>query len=209
MNNDELLKLLRAAVCSEEAPEFNDATVDVFLAIPNECPPEKLDRIRARFVRRLFDEIHRQPVRILSEKWPLNRWLESMRESVGLTRADIAAALDKDCEFIERLENGDRLPWDLRPREIGDIVCLFRIHMSAIADLVSNSAAVAQFSGLGTVAARSRSGLMSEDRGHSAKRALDLYLARNAEPIEAGENLARWLEELRQELTLRHANHLL
>ncbi|HKR58559.1 MAG TPA: hypothetical protein VJS64_02410 [Pyrinomonadaceae bacterium] len=132
-----------------------------------------------------------------------------MRISFRLTRDDIATALNKDPEFVERLERGEKLPWEFKANDIGDVVCLFRIHMNAVAELIANSVSLAGFRGLGVVSARSHQGRMSKARGESAKRALDLYVARNAAPVEPDHDVQRWLGELRQELRDRHADDLL
>lgn len=207
MSNEEFLKLLREA-CSVEEPELNDATVDAFLSIPSECEPQSIRRIEARFVEKLFGDVHREPVRTFAARWPFNRWLESMRESVRLTRDDIAAALNRDREFIERLENGDQLPWDFKPSEIGGVVCLFRVHMTAVAELIANSVAVFQSPSVQAVA-RAHRGRTSEARGRSTKRALDLYVARNAPTVELGTDINAWLEDLRKDLHGRQAQDLL
>ena len=131
-----------------------------------------------------------------------------MRESVRLTRDDIAAALNRDREFVERLENGDQLPWDFKPSEIGDVVCLFRVHMTAVAELIANSVAVFQSPGVQAVA-RAHRGRMSEARGRSTKRALDLYVARNAPSVQLGTDITEWLEDLRHDLEGRQAQDLL
>ncbi len=209
MNEDELLELFREATCSDEANQLDDVSVDTFLAFPAECSPARAHRIGRLFVRKLFEEIHREPVRTLSTKWPFHRWLESMRTSIRLTRDDIAIALNKDQEFIERLEKGEKLPWEFQAKDIGDVVCLFRIHINAVTELIGNSVSLAGFHGLGAVTARSHKGRMSRARGDSTKRALDLYVARNAKPIKPDPHVERWLGELRQELKNRRAQELL
>jgi len=209
LNEDQLLELFREATCSDEASQLDDVSVDAFLACPAECPPERAHRIGKLFVKKLFEEIHREPVRTFSTKWPFHTWLESMRTSVLLTRDDLALALDKEQEFIEFLESGEKLPWEFQPKDIGDVVCLFRIHMSAVTELVGNSVSLAGFRGLGAVSARSHKGRMSRARGDSTKKALDLYVAQNATAVKPDAHVERWLWELRQELQNRRAEELL
>jgi hypothetical protein len=209
LNEEQLLELFREATCSDEASQLDDVSVDAFLAFSAECSPERAHRIGSLFVKKLFEEIHKEPVRTLSAKWPFHSWLESMRTSVRLTRDDIASALNQDHEFIERLENGEKLPWELQAKDIGDVVCLFRIHMNAVLELIGNSVSLAGFRGLGAVSARSHKGRMSRARGDSTKKALDLYLARNATPIKPDLHVERWLGELRRELEHRRAIELL
>lgn len=209
MNEDQLLELFREATCSDESSQLDDVSVDAFLAFPAEYSAQRAERIGRLFVKKLFEEIHREPVRTLSTKWPFHMWLESMRTSIRLTRDDIAMALNKDYEFIEHIEKGEKLPWEFQVRDIGDVVCLFRIHMNAVTELIGNSVSLAGFRGLGAVSARSHRGRMSRARGDSTKRALDLYVARNATPMKPDTHVERWLDELRQELENRRAQELL
>jgi hypothetical protein len=187
---------------------LSDAVVDAFLSLPSDCAAETERRIDAKFVAKLFEDLHREPVKSLAAKWPFNRWLEAMRESVRLTRADVAAALSRDVEFVERLENGDRLPWDFKPSDIGDVISLFRVHMTAVTELIANSFAVFNSPGVEAVA-RAHHGRMSEKRGRSTRRALDLYVARNAPARELGSDVLAWLQELRDELDRRQEHDLI
>lgn len=202
-----MLRLLPEA-CLGEAYEMTDAIVDAFLSVPNDCTLEGMNRIEARFVEKLFQQVHREPVRTLAQKWPFNRWLEAMRESLRLTRDDIAIALKKDRAFVERLENGDQEPWRFRPGDVCDIVYLFRIHIDVVIDLVANSAAVYSSSGVEAIA-RAHRGRTSEARGRSTKRALELYLARNLPTVQLGDDISSWLDDLRRELRNRKLEELL
>jgi hypothetical protein len=86
---------------------------------------------------------------------------------------------------------------------------LFRIHINAFSQLVLNSAAVSQVRDVGSVAARSRSGHASPDRGESTKRALDLFLAHNAPPAKPDDNISKWIDSVRDELRRRQLSDLL
>jgi hypothetical protein len=209
LNEDELLELFREASDSDDSSDLDDGTVRLILACSTECSPERAQRIGTLFAEKLFREIHQEPVRRLGAKWPFHRWLESMRTSVRLTRDDIAIALNKDREFVERLETGEKLPWEFKAKDIGDVICLFRIHMSAVAELIANSVSLEGFRGLGTVSARSHQGRISKARGESTKRALDLYVTRNAIPVKPSEEVERWLADVRLELESRNVQDLL
>jgi hypothetical protein len=209
MSQEDLENLLRSTICSEDSPGLSDAVVGAFISTQTPTSREITDRVRAKFVARVLDAFHDTPVREIREKWPFGRWIEAVRESVRLTRADIGAAVSRSSDFIEKLENGDLPPWSFKPDEIADLVCLFRIHMNAIAQLVSYSAAVSQRRTIGHVSARSHSGRISEARGRSAKKALDLYLARNVEPSPASEDINRWMEELKKSIQRRNAAYLI
>jgi hypothetical protein len=81
--------------------------------------------------------------------------------------------------------------------------------MSAMTQLVANSAAISQSNGVGSVAARSRGGHASSDRGESTKRALDLFLAHNSAPAKPDSTVSNWIEALREALRRRQLTDLL
>jgi hypothetical protein len=117
--------------------------------------------------------------------------------------------LGQDVSFVERLERGDLAPWECNPDSAADLMRLFRIHMSAMTQLVSNSAAVSQVRSVGSVAARSRSGHASSDRGESTKRALDLFLAHNAASAKPDADVSKWINAVREALRRRQLSDLL
>lgn len=209
MSDDKLLRLLRSTVCSADAPPLTDNIVDAFLSTPGQTSPETLARVRELFVRKLFSTLHREPVRVIKEKWPFGRWVEAVRESLHLSRHDLAATLSLDDSFIERLENGDSPPWRFSPSDIAKLVCLIRLHLSAVRQLVNNSFALTRTRNLGPVAARSHSGRPIQSRGYAAKKALDLYLARNAQSFEIDEDVGKWLDDVGKNIQRLHAVHLL
>lgn len=208
MNDEELSELLKLTFHSEDSPELTDAVVDAFLTTEAECSSEKTGRVRARFVQKVLFAVHCDPVRRIDRKWSFGRWIEATRESVRLTRSDVGEALRKDALFIERLESGEKLPWKYSPGDVAELVCLFRVHMDAVTQLINNSVAVSQAS-VGTVVARSRGGRMSSDRGDSTKRALDMFLAHHASPSKPDVDVTNWLDSLRETLRQRDANDLL
>ena len=208
MNDEEILKLLEMTICSEHSPEISDEVADAIMSRSEECPPEKTARIRARFVEKVILTLHPQPVREISAKWPLGRWFEAIRESLRLTREDVAAAIGKEASFVERLERGEVMPWECDPGEVADLMRLFRLHSNAASQLVNNSAAVNQVSGVRSAAARSRGGHASAERGDSTKRALEIFLAHNASPAKPDTAVSDWLDALRLALLRRGLNEL-
>ena len=209
MNEEEILKLLEATICSEHSPEVSDEVADAILSRSEECPPEKAARLRARFVEKVILTLHPRPVREIDAKWPLGRWLEAIRESLRLTREDVAAAAGKEVIFVERLERGEVPPWECDPGDVADLMRLFRLHSSAASQLVNNSAAVSQSRDVRSAAARSRGGHASPERGESARRALEMFLAHNAGPAKPSDAVSRWLDALREALRRRGLNELL
>ena len=209
MNDEEILKLLEMTICSEHSPEISDEVADAILSRYEECPPEKTARVRARFVEKVILTLHPQPVRDVAAKWPLGRWIEAIRESLRLTREDIAAAIGKEVIFVERLERGEAPPWECDPDDVADMMRLFRLHSNAASQLVNNSAAVNQARGVRSAAARSRGGHASAERGESTRRALEMFLAHNAGPAKSDAAVSEWLEALRNALRRRGLNELL
>jgi hypothetical protein len=150
-------------------------------------------------VERLFADLHQTPVKRVEDQ-PFGRWIEAERKKALLMPGDIANAVGKDTLYVERLESGATHPWNLNPSDIAKLVRLFRIHMSALAQLVSSSLTVSRTHLAGDVIGRAHSGHATKERGDSVKRALDLYLARNAKKEEASEEMTAWLAAVRDRL---------
>jgi transcriptional regulator with XRE-family HTH domain len=209
MKDEEILKLLEMTVNSEHSPEISDEVADAILSRSEECPPEKTARLRGRFVEKVILTLHPRPVREVDAKWPLGRWFEAIRESLCLTREDIAAALGKEVIFVERLERGEVQPWECDPDDVAELMRLFRLHSNAASQLVNNSAAVNQARDVRSAAARSRGGHASSERGESTRRALEMFLAHNAAPAKPDATVSEWLDALREALRRRGLNELL
>lgn len=209
MNDEEVLKLLEITVNSEHSPEISDEVADTILSKSQECSPEKTARLLARFIEKVILTLHPQPVRKIDARWPLGRWFEAIRESLRLTRDDIAAAVGKEVIFVERLERGEVQPWECDPNDVADLMRLFRLHSNAASHLVNNSAAVDQARDVRSAAARSRGGHASAERGESTRRALEMFLAHNATPAKPDFTITKWLDALREILRRRGLNELL
>lgn len=134
---------------------LSDAVVDAFLNGVIESDDARTERIRRVFVRRLLSQLHPEPVRDIERPWRFGRWIEAIRHSVGLTRADVAAAISDDADFVERVERTDVAPWTLKTSAVADLICLFRLHISAVEVLFVRSGAVIR--GHHTTAASARS----------------------------------------------------
>ncbi len=209
MNDEEIIKLLQLTVARENVAELNDQAVDEFLSQAKECPAERTDRVRKRYIEKILEELNPLPVRKIENKTTFGRWLEAARRSVHLSCADVAAALFQEPVFMEKVERGDVLPWECKPELIAEMMNLFRVHMEGVTKLISASAAVSQVRGIGPVAARARGGKPSKDRGESASRALDLFLAHNTEHQEKPDDaVLLWTEKLRRALRERKFDYL-
>jgi len=187
---------------------LSDAVVDAFLNGVIESDDARTERIRRVFVRRLLSQLHPEPVRDIERPGSFGRWIEAIRHSVGLTRADVAAAISDDADFVERVERTDVAPWTLKTSAVADLICLFRLHISAVEVLFVRSGAVIR--GHHTTAASARS--VTTDltaRGDSARKALDLYLATKATPATSDPLPQGVMDRLRRELEHREAFDLI
>lgn len=184
---------------------LTDEFVDHFLTGTVQASAHNV-RVRALYTRKLLASLYPTPVRHVEERWSFGRWLEAARGSLGISIADVALAIDTDVISLERLERSDVPPWEFRPALVAELSCLFRVHIEALQQMFSKSAAVAH--GHGTTIAAARSVVRDADaRADSARRALDLYLAANASqtsiiPVGA-------LDAVRRELEVREAFDLL
>ncbi len=208
MNDEEIIKLLELATAFNDS-ELSDETVDAFLAEAKECSAERIERVRKRYIQKILEELNPTPVHQIENKTTFGRWVESVRNKVHLSRSDVAAVLGQEPVFIEKVERGEVLPWECKPEFVADLMGLFRVHIEAVTQLVSVSAAVSRARGVGSVAARSRGGKASKDRGESTARALELFLAHNAAAPEKPEDaILKWTEKLRGALKERNLNYL-
>jgi transcriptional regulator with XRE-family HTH domain len=208
MSDEDFIELLKSSLRSEkdlQVPEGADSLSTVV-----ECSPEEIESMHAGFVKKVFGELHREPIRHIEEKRPFGRWLETARERARLIREDIAMALSKDASFVQRLEEGETPPWELSFVDAADIVCLFRIHIEAVRYLVLISLAVSDArQQVEKIAARAEGELQSKERTENLKKALDLAHAHRAGQAKPNEEINKWLKELREELQRRQATDLL
>jgi transcriptional regulator with XRE-family HTH domain len=202
--DEELTQFLSDFFLSEDAPDLTDADVEMLMSIPDQSPLGMPERVRAKFTAKILEDLHPEQVQPLNKRWPLGRWIEATRKRARLTRGDIGTALGKDASFVEKLETGEILPWDLDTKEAIDIARLFRLAVKAMRQLVETSALIHQEYTDGiTVAARSHHGWRSKERKDSMKLALDLYLARNSGQPALDEKILNWLGRLEEEFERR------
>jgi len=192
----------------DDAPPLSDAVVDGFLNASSSGDFERTERVRRLFVQRLLAALHPVPVRHVEHPWSFGRWIEAIRLSVGLSRADVATAINDDSHLLERLEHSDVPPWQLRTSAVADLICLFRIHISAVEEMFLKSQAVV--SGHQTASAAARSSQLDPlSRSESARKALDLYLAAKSHKSASRSIPPGVMDTLRRELEHRRAFDLL
>lgn len=143
MKDKDVLEVLTVLLRSEHAPPLTDEVVDAFLSLPVEDDPQTIKRMQAGFASAVIGELHQAPVRKIEGKRSFGEWIQSVRERARLTREAIASAVQKDAPFVERLETDRTSPFKLDPRDISELVCLFRLHIDGLAQLLANTAAAA------------------------------------------------------------------
>lgn len=196
MNDRETNRLLRLTFLFEHSNELSNEIVDAILSDSEECSPEMMARIQKRFIEKLFQEKHPNPIKSINHKLTFGAWLERIMKDARLTRSAVTQALQCEENILDGLAKSKLQPWECDHKLIVDLMSLFRAHYELIKQLVSTSASVNQISGTGSVLARSHGGKMTQDRGDATTRALELFLANNARtssmPIEA----EHWLNSL-------------
>jgi hypothetical protein len=210
VSDEEIRKLLQAALHSKDSPLLTESVVEALSSEAAEVPSGTVARAEARFVIKVLSKFYPEFVR-QAEKLPFGRWIGKVMENARLSRGMIATALGKDEAFIKLLETGDILPWELEPGEAADIISLFRIHIDAVIQLLAVSLAVSRTRARGEkmAAARAHKGRPSRERSESTKLAWDLYLAHKAPDTELSREILQWLVKVRDELRNRQAGHLL
>jgi hypothetical protein len=197
--NDDILKLLDDALQADSVIDVSDADADAILMQSPECSEESLQRMRRIFVEKALSGINRVPV-TEAENTPFGRWIEKIRKKASLSSESIEKALGKRSPYIERLETGALMPWKLPASDVAELVGLFRIHIKALRQMVLASLAVNQTPLAGDVIARSHGGKVSQERGDSTKRALDMFLARNSKIVEITPEIELWLKGVTEHL---------
>jgi hypothetical protein len=192
----------------DDASPLSDAAVDAFLNASPAIDLKRTEQVRRLFVQRLLAALHPVPVRHVEQPWSFGRWIEAIRLSVGLSRADVATAINDDAHLLERLEHSDVPPWQVRTSAVADLICLFRIHISAVEEMFLKSQAVVR--GHQTAAAAARSSQIDpKSRGEAARKALDLYLAAKSHTSVTSSIPPGVMDALRRELEQRSAFDLL
>jgi transcriptional regulator with XRE-family HTH domain len=193
---------------SETSPSLTDVVVDAFLASAAQAPVESGKRVMALFVRRVLADLHKDPVKTVEQE-SFGRWIETVRRKARLTLADIGGAIGRDATFIAQLESGAIWPWASDSHDIARLIALFRLHIDAASALVQRSFTLSKAQITGNVVARAHGGKMTKERGSSTRRALDMFLARNAKAEQLDESIIEWLAELRTRLEDRGERALL
>jgi transcriptional regulator with XRE-family HTH domain len=216
MSGEDILNLIDASLLSDDAPPLTDAEVETFLFAPVKRSPPTLKRMRKRFVAKVFEALHPEPVRRVERGLRFGEWIEATRDRARLTRDAVGEALGQDQLYVERVESEEILLWKITPSKAADIVILFRVHVDAPTQMLSASFRVVRDA---EVIRRQHEALA---RGRPASSG-DMYAgmmerggrrSANREPEQTpdtalSEEVTRFLEKLRKILEQRKAFHLL
>jgi hypothetical protein len=208
MSDEDLENVLGNLFSSEHSPRLTDSLVDAFLASSAQASEESGERVMALFVEKVLASVCKEPVREIGEE-PFGRWIQSVRRSARLAISDIGNAIGKEPSYVDRLESGRTWPWELDPKDMVSLMCLFRIHIKATASLVQKSFSLSRAHVPGNVIGRAHRGKMSRERGDSTRRALDMFLTRNAKPQGLDDSVTEWLLKVQKQLEDCQARELL
>lgn len=138
MKDDELQEDLDDFLRSYRAPWLTDSFVDAFMASPVESSPESVERMHKLYVEKCVRDLG-GPVRRIGEFKRFGEWISQRRKFAGLGRRDVAQAFGKETSFIEAVETERTPPWKLQHEELANLASLFRLHINALSELLSNT----------------------------------------------------------------------
>ena len=216
MNEKILNELLARAVRTGDVElELDDMVVDSLLK--QTCPDLPIHvkkQAKERFRVRLQDAAIARAKEVVSPKSiSLGRFLEAVRAKANLTRLDIGVRLLKSDEYVQRLERGDLSPAELPTRDLADVVELFRLVVTMVAEMIMVSVETMSTKQNIRASARSHGGVRHDIRGEDVERALDAFarkLASKSSRVNAGsKELETCMSNLREELQRRGRVELL
>jgi DNA-binding transcriptional regulator YiaG len=70
-----------------------------------------------------------------------------LRTRVGVSKGDLAAALEISTDALKQIESNESVPWTQPPSVIANVAYAFRLHINAIESLTRNSFTIASVSG--------------------------------------------------------------
>jgi transcriptional regulator with XRE-family HTH domain len=216
MNEKMCNELLRRAIWRGDIDlELDDRVVDSLLKQP--CPMLPIlvrEQAKEKFRVRLQDEaIVRAKESVPAKSMSFGRFLEAVRAKANLTRLDIGLRLQKSDEYVQRLERGDLNPAELPTSELADVVELFRLVVTTVAEMILVSVETMNTKHTIRASARSHGGLRHDIRGEDVERALDAFarkLASESPRVSAvSKQLQSCMTNLREELQRRGRVELL
>jgi transcriptional regulator with XRE-family HTH domain len=180
--------------------ELTDESVDNFLVLPLSCRQDSVDRIRLLFIHKVFMSAHPEPIHRIETKLSFGRWIESLRNSVRLSQKDVAAALGKNVTFLENIEKGEILPWNINPDDVSRLLRLVRLHINGLVALIANTINYQCLLPLEPHTSNIRRSDLTE--GFSP-------LPKHIDPHRLNQDIDSWIAALRSDLEAHQANDLL
>ena len=216
MNEKMLNELVGHAIRKGDVElELDDTVVDSLLKQPcRELPMPVKKQAKEKFRVRLQDAaIARAKETVSAKSMSFGRFLEAVRAKANLTRLDVGVRLQKSDEYVQRLERGDLNPAELPTSELADVVELFRLVVTAVAEMIMVSMETMNTKQTIRALARSHGGLRHDIRGEDVERALDAFarkLASKSPRVNAeSKELETCMANLREELQRRGRVELL
>jgi len=216
MNEKMLNEVLGRAIRRGDVElEVDDMMVDSLLKQPRPELPTLVKReVKEKFRVRLQDAaIARAKETVSAKSLSFGRFLEAVRTKANLSKLDVGVRLQKSDEYVQRLERGDLNPAELPTRELSDIVELFRLVVTAVAEMILVSVETMNTKQTIRASARSHGGLRHDVRGEDVERALDAFarkLAIKSPRVSAeSKQLESCMTNLREELQRRGRIELL
>ncbi|MBW1783201.1 MAG: helix-turn-helix domain-containing protein [Deltaproteobacteria bacterium] len=204
-----------------ESGAFDDAMEESLDRLLNQTDPIELTTgdlnkfynavNKASVEKQILEARNKTPITSL----PLGRFLQLVRDRCGLTYAQVARALNKDASFVQRLENGQINPLNLKANEVADIMQLFRLTLTNIISTIEAYFSISLMQ-QNRISGMARSSIQADatDKGERLAHAMDALqaavLKRKGNSHADTEKVdPSYLEGLRRELKKRDAKELL
>jgi len=215
MNEEVLNKILRRAIQKGTVPlELDDAAVDHWL---NHETPELAgtiqSNIKKRLKLRLQDAALQQSAESLNEPVaPIGRLISTIRNTAGLSRADLSERLGKPDEYLKQIEESDATFPIAAPEEFVTLMHILHLTFSKVSETVQRTI---DFGGSPNTSGWPHAittGLWNEkNKDHSLTSSPGLLRKSShvAAPSEWKQAAEDWLTSLRSELAKRNITDLL
>src|ERR1700742_1452904 len=137
--NEDFLKLVKEALTVDRTASADKD--DIAASDLAEVPPDVVEQAFKKYVFKKLEALYPEPIHRVEGNLTFGQWLELSRVKARLRREEVAAALNKIPTFIENIETGKIRPPNLSVKDAADLLSLFRLHMDAVPQLVTNSVA--------------------------------------------------------------------
>ena len=196
MNDNELNDLILKGIRNGEIPiDVSDSMADHWLSTSSELSESVESRIRSNLKHRIQNAAIKQALTSAAKDvLPFGRFIELVRERAGLSRSDVAERLQKNDEYVQRVERGDVVPTQLRAPEFADLVELFQITVRAAIEMLKVGFDTLDYRNTFRASARACSGLRNDKRGEDVERALDAFARKKQRDLSRKSPLPKEIE---------------